>query len=412
MRDGVPSHVLAGAFGERGSTDGASPPRTGPGRVHGLEGAEAGALARRQTNAQAPYALRRMHTSDLDYPLPDELVARRPPEARDGARLLVLRRQQGTMEHTEVLGLPQLLPPRTLLVLNDTRVLPARLHGRRDTGGQVELLLVEPLRPEVPEGQPWLAMGRANRPLRPGDRLHFGPLDGPVHIEAEVREIRDDGLRLLWLRAPETASLQEALEAVGQLPLPPYLARHPEPEDAERYQTVFARAPGAVAAPTAGLHFSERLLDALREAGHRIAFLTLHVGPGTFRPIGTERLEEHSMHHERYEVPVETRERIAEARAEGRTVLAVGTTVVRALEAAAEERGIPRAGPGSTNLFIRPGYRFTAVDALMTNFHLPRSTLLALVMAFGGVELVRRTYVEAVRRRYRFYSYGDAMLIV
>ncbi len=353
-----------------------------------------------------------MRTSDLEYALPNELVARYPAPERDGARLLVLRRRSGELLHTEVRRLPELLPPHTLLVFNDTRVLPARLKGRRPSGGKVELLLVEPLEEERDGERAWLAMGRANRPLRTGDAMHFTCPDGTVHIDAVVEGVTANGWRRVRLRPRGAPTLEEAMHVVGQVPLPPYLGRPPEEADTERYQTVFARRPGAVAAPTAGLHFSPRLLDALRAAGHETAFVTLHVGPGTFRPIDTEHIEAHAMHRERYEVPEETRERIARARNEERTVLAVGTTVVRTLEAASDERGVPRAGPGCTNLFIRPGHRFTAIDALMTNFHLPRSTLLALVMAFGGVAPVRDAYAEAVRQHYRFYSYGDAMLIV
>ncbi len=352
-----------------------------------------------------------MRLDDLDYDLPEHLVARHPPERRDAGRLLLLDRKRGSTSHHRVSELPSLLPPRSLLVLNDTRVLPARLLGRRPTGGRVELLLLEPLDGEPQEAARWTAMGRANRPLRPGDRVEVNDRQGTVRLRVEVEAVLPGGLRRVLLRPARDEPPGEAVEAAGRMPLPPYLGRDEEPADRERYQTVFARRPGAVAAPTAGLHLSEALLEALRAAGHDIAWVTLHVGAGTFRPIRAERLEEHEMHRERYEVPEATAAAVASARAEGRPVVAVGTTVVRTLESAADETGRLRPGPGTTALFIRPGYRFRVVEGLMTNFHLPRSTLLALVMAFGGVEPVRAAYREAVERGYRFYSYGDAMLL-
>ena len=339
-----------------------------------------------------------MDLDDLDYELPDELIAQRPLAERDAARLLVL--DGDAISHAQVGTLPSLMPP-SLLVVNDTRVINARLHGHKPTGGKVELLLVERLSPRGRREQ-WRALGRASKPLRPGVTLALGSL------QATILDKREGVLDVeLWADEP----IGDVLEREGHVPLPPYIRRDDEAADRARYQTVFAAEPGAVAAPTAGLHFTPRLLDALRDAGHTMARVTLHVGPGTFRPVTAERLEDHPMHTERYAIPPETAEAIAEAKREGRPVLAVGTTVVRTLEAAARDDGAVPAGTGETDLFIRPPYDYRVVDALMTNFHLPRSTLLALVMAFAGVDATRAAYAEAVRAGYRFFSYGDAMLI-
>ncbi|HJL17673.1 MAG TPA: tRNA preQ1(34) S-adenosylmethionine ribosyltransferase-isomerase QueA [Sandaracinaceae bacterium LLY-WYZ-13_1] len=344
-----------------------------------------------------------MDVDELDYDLPEELIAQRPAAEREGARLLVLDRGSGVIDHRTVRELPGLLRP-SLLVVNDTRVIPARLFGRKPTGGRVELLLVERLGP-AGAVERWVALGRASKPLRPGTDLALEPADGGLSARVVAR--RPEGLEV-ELRAE--GSVAEALERVGHVPLPPYVRRADDASDRERYQTVFARHPGAVAAPTAGLHFGEALVAALEAAGHRLARVTLHVGPGTFRPVQTERLEEHPMHTERYAVSAEAAAAIAAARREGRPVVAIGTTVVRTLESAFDD-GAVRPGEGATDLFITPPFEFRAVDALWTNFHLPRSTLLALVMAFAGVEPTRRAYAEAVAARYRFFSYGDAMLI-
>ena len=344
-----------------------------------------------------------MLSSDLDYDLPEELIAQRPLPERDGARMCVVERAKGEVRHSRVRELAGEIGP-SLLVVNDTRVIPARLFGEKASGGKVELLLVTRLSEPGCE-ETWIALGRASKGLRAGMEVSVGG----GRIRARVLERREGGDVVVSLSA-ETA-IDEALAEVGTVPLPPYIRRGADDADRERYQTVFAERPGAVAAPTAGLHLSERLLAELEGAGHAIARVTLHVGPGTFAPVKAERLEDHPMHAESYDVPEATSGVIAAARDEGRAVLAVGTTVVRTLESAADESGAVRAGAGSTSLFIRPPHRFRVVDALLTNFHLPRSTLLALVMAFGGVSLVRRAYEEAVRERYRFFSYGDAMLI-
>ncbi|MBX3274054.1 MAG: tRNA preQ1(34) S-adenosylmethionine ribosyltransferase-isomerase QueA [Sandaracinaceae bacterium] len=339
-----------------------------------------------------------MDVADLDYELPEELIAQRPLEARDAARLLVVDGERTA--HASVGALPSLLSP-SLFVVNDTRVLSARLRGRKAaSGGEVEVLLVERLSPPGTTER-WSALARASKPLRPGAALALGA------IRATVEDKRD-GHVVLALSADEP--IDAILEREGEVPLPPYIRRDVEPADRAAYQTVFAAHPGAVAAPTAGLHFTPALLDALAAAGHELAAITLHVGPGTFRPVKAARLEDHPMHVERYAIAPATVEAIARAKREGRAVVAVGTTVVRTLEAAAKEGAI-RAGEGATDLFIRPPFEFRVIDALLTNFHLPRSTLLALVMAFAGVAPTRAAYAEAVRARYRFFSYGDAMLV-
>ena len=332
-----------------------------------------------------------MRVDEFDYHLPEELIAQAPLPERDASRLLVLPRAGGELQHREVRELPALLRPGDLLVVNDAQVIPARLFGRKEgTGGKVELLLVEPL-----GGADWLALGQASKALREGMQVEV------LGSRIEIREVRSGGE--LVVRLPLTGdALWRFLDEAGELPLPPYIRHAPGPLDRERYQTVFARERGAVAAPTAGLHFSPALIEQLRAREIGIARITLHVGPGTFLPVRVERTEDHRMHSERYFVPEETAHAVARA---GR-VIAVGTTALRTLEAS---QG--KAGPGATDLFIAPGYEFRAVHGLFTNFHLPRSTLLMLVSAFAGLDRIRLAYREAVARRYRFFSYGDAMLI-
>ncbi len=356
-----------------------------------------------------------MKLAELDYDLPEELIAQTPTERRDGARLLLLDKAKGSLTHGKITDLPGLVE-KALFVVNDTRVFPARLRGAKATGGAVEVLLVERLGVETfPSGrrrERWLALGRASKGLKVG--LSFGlgtATDGAHPVKAEVLGRRDDGS--VELNLESTEDVLAFAEEQGELPLPPYVRRAPAPEDRERYQTIFANETGAVAAPTAGLHFSEELVAALEAAGHRIARVTLHVGPGTFRPVKHEDLDEHPMHEERFIVPEATVSAIAQARAEGRAIVAVGTTVVRTLEAAAdpEHPGLPKVGPGRTRLFIKPPYEPKVVDHLLTNFHLPRSTLLALIMGLAGKDAVRRAYTAAVEERYRFFSYGDAMFL-
>jgi S-adenosylmethionine:tRNA ribosyltransferase-isomerase len=341
-----------------------------------------------------------MRISDFDYALPEELIAQAPVEPRDASRLLVVP-ADGPLDHRAIADLPDLLRAGDLLVLNDTRVIPARLLGRKESGGKVELLLCEPL--EGGLGRRWRAMGQASKPIRQGARLQF---DG---LAATVEAAEGEGFYAVVLDR-EGAALAEALERAGSLPLPPYIRRAPDAHDRERYQTVLARAPGSAAAPTAGLHFTPALLDRLAARGIERTTVTLHVGPGTFLPVRAERLDDHRMHGERYEVPAEAAAAFERARGRGGRVVAVGTTSARTLESA-WRGGRLAAGPGRTELFIRPGHTFGAVDLLVTNFHLPRSTLLVLACALGGRERMLAAYREAVARRYRFFSYGDAMLI-
>lgn len=345
-----------------------------------------------------------LHLEDLDYDLPPALIAQEPLADREASRLLVLG-AGGEVGHRRVRELPGLLP-RCLIVLNDTRVIPARLLGRKASGGKAELLLVERLDGEG-ERERWACLGKSSKGFARGTRIVFG--DGELGAEV-VENARAGGGLVVELRA--TGGVGAAVERLGHVPLPPYIRRSDDAADRERYQTVFAARDGAVAAPTAGLHFGHALIEGLRAAGHELAFVTLHVGPGTFAPLRAPTLEQHAMHAERYAIAPGSAAAINAARAAGRPVLAVGTTVVRALESAAlESGGALCAYAASTSLFIKPPFEFRVVDALMTNFHLPRSTLLALVMAFGGVEPVRTAYRAAVGAGYRFYSYGDAMLI-
>jgi len=337
-----------------------------------------------------------MRADDFDYQLPKGLIAQHPVEPRDHARLMVLHRGSGTLEHRRFYELPRYLREGDVLVVNESKVFPARLLGRRSSGGKVELLLLRRL-----EGDLWEALARPGRRVRPGEKLYFG--EG---VTGEVVERTEDGKRVVKFSGD-----LEALRRLGQVPLPPYIRRPPVPEDEERYQTVYAKVEGSVAAPTAGLHFTEELLGKLREEGVRIVPVVLHVGPGTFRPVEGE-VSEHRMEPEYYEITGEAADAINEARGRGGRVVAVGTTSVRVLETVADEEGRVRPGRGLTELFIYPPYRFKAVDVLITNFHLPRSTLLMLVAAFAGRERVLEAYGEAVRLGYRFYSYGDAMLIL
>ncbi|NLY93028.1 MAG: tRNA preQ1(34) S-adenosylmethionine ribosyltransferase-isomerase QueA [Myxococcales bacterium] len=346
-----------------------------------------------------------MRVDELDFVLPDELIAQTPVEVRHDARLLALDPEGGRIEHRFVRELPSLLP-KSLIVVNDTKVFPARLLGRRPSGGKAEIFLVEKLEGSG-KHERWATLGRASKRLAPGHELLFG--EG--RLVARIERRRDDETWEVSLFAEE--GVDAAIEALGAMPLPPYVRRAASSFDEERYQTIFASERGAVAAPTAGLHFTPALVAALEAEGHRFARVTLHVGLGTFLPVKVDDLDRHPMHTERYRIPEVTAAAIALAREEGRPVLAVGTTVVRALESSADPdaRGLVRAGAASTDLLIQPGYDFRVVDSLITNFHLPRSTLLALVMAFAGVEETRAAYRAAIEARYRFYSYGDAMWI-
>ncbi|HEY0877545.1 MAG TPA: tRNA preQ1(34) S-adenosylmethionine ribosyltransferase-isomerase QueA [Zeimonas sp.] len=334
-----------------------------------------------------------MRLSDFDFELPAELIAQHPGARRADSRLLHVA--PDALADLRFADLPALLAPGDLLVFNDTRVLRARLHGTKDTGGRVEALVERVLGEHEA-----LVQLRASKPPRPGARLRWGASGATVIArEGEFWRLRFDD--------PVHACLQHE----GALPLPPYIDRVPDAEDEERYQTVYAREPGSVAAPTAGLHFDEETLQRLRQHDVQMAFVTLHVGAGTFQPVRVEDLSQHRMHAERFQVPEATARAIDDARSRGGRIVAVGTTSLRTLESAADADGRVAAGSGETSLFVTPGFRFRVVERLLTNFHLPRSTLLMLVSAFAGVDRVRVAYAHAIARRYRFFSYGDAMLL-
>lgn len=338
-----------------------------------------------------------MQVSDFDFELPEHLIAKRPLKRRDASRLLSLSEQGDGLIDGMIRDLPGLVKPGDVWVLNDTRVIPARLVGNKPSGGKAEILLLEP----AGEENVWIAWGRANKPLKSGTIIEFSE-----SFSAEV--LRRDGKSVeVLLRADDVAA---AIEAHGHMPLPPYIDRPDSEEDRERYQTVFARHAGAVAAPTAGLHLTADLMAAMQQAGATFAHVTLHVGPGTFQPVQVDDVDSHVMHEEGYIVPPETAEIVNRAKAEGRRIVAVGTTSLRTLEAASRD-GQLQAGAGRTSIFIYPGYDFSIVDALLTNFHLPKSTLIMLVSALAGRQRVLDAYAHAKASGYRFYSYGDAMFV-
>jgi S-adenosylmethionine:tRNA ribosyltransferase-isomerase len=364
-----------------------------------------------------------MRLSDFDYQLPPDRIAQRPLDRRDASRLLEVSRTTSNMEDRLFAGLPDLLRGDELMVVNNTRVIPARLFGRRagvhsqppsrstqreHLTGKVEVFLTRRLDPQT-----WEALVRPGRKMQTGERVLFGEGE----LEAELLSRGELGLRTLRFVSRDTSSVQEHLERLGHIPLPPYIHRSDVAADRERYQTVFARQPGAIAAPTAGLHFTQTFLNGLRGRGIEICELTLDIGLGTFQPVHCENLEDHVMHTESYEIPDQTAQSILRARTGGRPILAVGTTVVRALEDAALRAAQSGAGEflasgtAEARIFIYPGFQFRVVDAMLTNFHLPRSTLLALVCAFAGRERVLAAYQHALEKNYRFYSYGDCMLI-
>jgi S-adenosylmethionine:tRNA ribosyltransferase-isomerase len=342
-----------------------------------------------------------MLVKDFNYHLPAELIARYPVPERDTSRLLLLDRTSKQIAEDTFRNIPDHLLPGDLLVMNDTRVIPARLFGVRDSGGKVEIFLVR--RVEDP-AERWSCLLRASKKFRDGQVIH---LAGGMKAAVCSRSTDDTWL----LEFSGSGPFAEWLGREGHIPLPPYLQRDDDAGDRERYQTVFSRSPGAVAAPTAGLHFTRELLTELESRGVRLAYLTLHTGLGTFQPVRVERVEDHRIHTERYSIPAATVEEIRSARQRGGRVIAVGTTTTRTLEYAADADGNVAAGCGEADIYIVPGYRFKVVDALITNFHLPESTLLMLVSAFAGHEYVLAAYREAVTRGFRFYSYGDAMLI-
>jgi S-adenosylmethionine:tRNA ribosyltransferase-isomerase len=344
-----------------------------------------------------------MRIDDLDYHLPEGLIAQYPVEPRDTARLLVLKRGGGENIHTTFSQVGDFLHEGDALVVNDTRVMPARLFGYKDTEGRVEILLLR----RVPEdGEVWECLAKRGKRAAVGTRIQFDP-----DLEGEVVSNGPEGKKRIAF--DHQGSFQEIIRRIGHVPLPPYIRQGEDEEvDKEGYQTIFARHEGAVAAPTAGLHFTPELVRALEKKGISFIHLTLHVGLGSFQPIRSEEVENHRLEPEYYHISPPSAEAINAARARGGRVCAVGTTVVRALESAADEGGTIQPQEGWTDLYIYPGYRFKAVDAMITNFHLPRSTLLLLVFAFGGRELIMRAYQDAMREGYGFYSYGDGMLIM
>jgi len=345
-----------------------------------------------------------MQLTDFDFLLPDELIAQIPVERRDASRLLCLQRRSATIEARQFTDILNYFQSGDVLVINDTQVIPARLLGQKTTGGKVEVLLVRQHQgaDDVPE---WLCLTKSSKPLRVGTVVNF------THdFSAEIMEEMTAPYRRVRFYC--SGDFMQKIETVGHLPLPPYIKRDDGLEDRSRYQTVFAREKGAVAAPTAGLHFTSEILQQLRSAGVEIVNLTLHVGLGTFLPVRVDDISQHKMHAELFSIPVATATAVNRARGEGRRVFALGTTSARALETAARDDGTLRAGDGDSEIFIYPGYRFKIVDALITNFHLPKSTLLMLVSAFAGRDFILSAYQQAIVERFRFFSYGDCMLIV
>lgn len=341
-----------------------------------------------------------MKSNELSFELPDHLIAQHPPKTRGTARLMVVDRRSGAIAHRSLGDLPDILPTDAMVVFNDTRVRKARLYGKTASGGTQEILLLRCL-----QGGTWEAMSRPVRRVRPGATFAL-----PGNVSATVRSAPRTGENVARLELDHDVD-DAYFEAHGHVPLPPYIRRSDESDDAERYQTVFAANEGSVAAPTAGLHFTPRLIEDLRSRGMAIRYVTLHVGIGTFLPIRSGELEDHVMHAEEYSVSAECADDINEARRSGRPIVAVGTTVVRTLESAFDNGAI-RSGRRETDLFIRPGYRFAVVDHLFTNFHTPQSTLIAMVGAFAGLDTIRAAYAIAVEEEYRFLSYGDAMVLL
>jgi len=339
-----------------------------------------------------------LRLSDFDFTLPEELIAQTPAEERDRSRLLVLDKRTGSVSHTIFRQIADYLKPGDVLVLNDTKVFPCRLPAKKAGGGKAEIFLLEEKGINL-----WHALIKGGVEI--GKKVTVAP-----GVDAEMCGNVDEGIRIV--RFHGVPDIKALLSELGKTPLPPYIKREPLAGDIGRYQTVFASREGAVAAPTAGLHFTPELLTDLRSRGVETAMITLHVGPGTFQPVRVTNIAEHRMHPERFSVPVEAAERINRARSEGRRIIAVGTTSVRSLETSAQADGNVRAGEGTSDLFIYPGYHFRVVDGMITNFHLPKSTLLMLVAAFAGRENVLNAYRAAIGQRYRFYSYGDAMLIL
>ncbi len=342
-----------------------------------------------------------MNVTDFDYHLPEELIAQRPKQKRDDSRMMVVDRQSGQISHEHFYDILQYLKPMDCLVLNDSKVLPARIFGTKiGTGAKVEFLLIKRIK-----GDRWETMVRPGKKLKPGDRVSFGDV-----LIGEIIDYGPDGTRIVDFSYE--GIFMEKLEQIGHMPLPPYIRREAGEGDKDRYQTVYCREEGSVAAPTAGLHFTKELLSRVEDVGIKIVYVTLHVGIGTFRPVKADLVEDHHMHFEEYEISEEAARIINETKAAGGRIISVGTTSTRTLESAAESNGTIPAGSGSTDIFIYPGYEFKVIDSLITNFHLPKSTLMMLISAFYDREKVLEAYEEAKRQKYRFFSYGDAMFII
>lgn len=343
-----------------------------------------------------------MNVSDFDYNLPEELIAQVPIEKRDESRLMVLNRDKQTIEHKKFKDIIDYLEPGDCLVRNNTKVIPARIYGRKETGAHVEFLLLNNI-----EGDIWECIVRPGNKLHIGTKVLFGENSTKALLEAEILDIMPGGTRKV--KFVYNGIFNEILDKIGLMPLPPYI--HEELKEKDRYQTVYARYEGSAAAPTAGLHFTPELLKKIEEKGVQIANVTLHVGIGTFRPVKEEKVEDHEMHSEHFYIKQEDVEKINDAKKNGKRIIAVGTTSCRVLETIADENGMVKETEGDTKIFIYPGYKFKCLDALITNFHLPQSTLLMLVSALAGKEYILKAYNEAVKERYRFFSFGDAMFI-
>ncbi len=346
-----------------------------------------------------------MQLTDFDYVLPDELIAQTPAEQRDASRLLCLERHSGSIKSQHFADIVDYFKSGDILVLNDTKVIPARLLGQKSTGGKVEVLLVRKHHDATADTDEWLCLTKSSKPLRVGTVVDFAP-----DFSAEILEEMANPYRLVRFHCD--GDFMQQVETVGHLPLPPYIRREDCQNDKSRYQTVFAREAGAVAAPTAGLHFTDKILKQLTALGVEIVTLTLHVGLGTFLPVRVDDIRQHKMHAELFSIPTTTATAVNRARSEGRRIFALGTTSARALETATTTDGKLQAGSGDSEIFIYPGYQFKIVDALITNFHLPKSTLLMLVSAFAGRDFILSAYRQAVAERFRFFSYGDCMLIL
>jgi len=341
-----------------------------------------------------------MKVADFNYELPKELIAQHPYDKRDEARLMVLDKNEELIEHKVFKDVIDYLNPGDCLVINNTKVIPARLYGKKDTGANVQFLLLKRI-----EGDTWEAMVKPGNKLKPGSKVIFG--DGL--LKATVQEILEGGNRKVEFEY--NGIFNEILDQIGMMPLPPYITEASR-EDNEKYQTVYARYEGSAAAPTAGLHFTEELLEKIKEKGVEVANVTLHVGIGTFRPVKVETVEEHEMHSEHYYIKKEDADKINKAKLNGNRVIAVGTTSCRVLESVSDEKGMVKEIEGDTSIFIYPGYKFNCIDSLITNFHLPESTLIMLVSSLAGKEFIMKAYNEAVKKEYKFFSFGDAMIIL